>query len=373
MRICRIFHRMTPAIPVRATGASDFIISFFLEKLVVSAFTKGKPSLFQGEPMAQTDHIRIPGIHHVTAISGPAQQNVDFYADLLGLRTVKQTVNFEDPGTHHLYYGDKAGTPGTAMTFFPWAYASRGGSGSRGIEATGFSVPPGSLEFWADRLGATGVPPGKLATRFDEESLRCEDPDGLVFELVAGPATRETAAGPPVHPGVPAEFAIRAFHGVLLDVVDPEPTARLLTDVMGFEHVGQDDGRLRFRGKAQDVGSIVELRSAGSGATARMGRGSVHHVAFRARDDDEQQSWRETIAAAGIPVTEVKDRCYFRSIYFREPGGVLFEIATDTPGFGVDESPTELGRSLKLPPWFETRREELEAGLPVLILPDERS
>ena len=323
---------------------------------------------------ADTQALRVPGIHHVTAISGSAQQNVDFYADVLGLRTVKQTVNFEDPGTHHLYYGDQAGTPGTAMTFFPWEHAARGGSGSGVIEATGFSVSPGSLEFWADRLGAAGGSPGEVAIRFDEESLRCEDSDGLVFELVAGPATRETPAGRPIHPDVPAEFAIHAFHGVLLDVVDPEPTARLLTDVMGFEHVGEYDGRLRFRGNEQDVGSIVDLRSAGSGATARMGRGSVHHVAFRARNDEEQQSWRETIAAAGIPVTEVKDRCYFRSIYFREkPGGILFEIATDTPGFGVDESPTELGRSLKLPPWFEGRREELEAGLPVLILPDERS
>ena len=239
---------------------------------------------------AKTEALRVPGIHHVTAISGPAQQNVDFYADLLGLRTVKQTVNFDDPGTHHLYYGDRAGTPGTAMTFFPWEQAARGGPGSGTTAATGFSVPPGSLEFWADRLRTRGALPGEVVTRFDEESLCCEDPDGLVLELVAGPATRETPAGRPVHPDVPAEFAIRAFHGVLLDVLDPEPTARLLTDVMGFEHLGEHDGRLRFRGNEGEVGSIVDLRSAGSEALAHMGRGSVHHVAFRARDDDEQQS-----------------------------------------------------------------------------------
>ena len=322
---------------------------------------------------ANTEALRVPGIHHVTAISGPAQQNVDFYADLLGLRTVKQTVNFDDPGTHHLYYGDRTGTPGTAMTFFPWEHAARGGTGSGAIETTGFSVPAGSLEFWADRLRAGGASPQEVASRFDEEALRCEDPDGLILELVAEPATRETPAGRPVHPDVPAECAIRAFHGVLLDVVDPEPTARLLTDVMGFEHLGEYGGRLRFRGNEQDVGSIVDLRSAQSGATALLGRGSVHHVAFRARDDDEQQSWRETIAGAGIPVTGVKDRCYFRSIYFREPGGVLFEIATDTPGFGIDESVEEFGRTLRLPPWLEARREELEARLPRLILPDERS
>ena len=322
---------------------------------------------------ADTGRLRIPGIHHVTAISGPAQQNVDFYADVLGLRTVKQTVNFDDPGTHHLYYGDRAGTPGTAMTFFPWEHAARGGPGSGVTEATGFSVPPGSLEFWADRLRAAGASPREVETRFGEESLRCEDPDGLILELVAGPATRETPAGLPVHPDVPPESAIRAFSGVLLDVVDPDSTARLLTDVLGFEHIGEYGGRLRFRGNQDDVGSIVDLRSAGSEAVAHMGRGSVHHVAFRARDDDEQEAWRETIASEGIPVTTVQDRCYFRSIYFREPGGVLFEIATDTPGFGIDESDEELGRNLKLPPWFEARREELEARLPVLILPDERS
>ena len=317
--------------------------------------------------------LRVPGIHHVTAISGPAQQNMDFYADVLGLRTVKQTVNFDDPGTHHLYYGDRTGTPGTAMTFFPWEHASRGGSGSGATEATGFSVPPGSLEFWADRLRGAGASPQEVTTRFDEESLRCEDPDGLILELVAGPATRETPSGPPVHPDVPAEFAVRAFHGVLLDVADPDPTARLLTDVMGFEHLGEYEGRLRFRSDEHEVGSIVDLRSTGSGATLHMGRGSVHHVAFRARDDDEQRSWRETITSAGIPVTTVQDRCYFHSIYFREPGGVLFEIATDTPGFGIDESEEELGRNLQLPRWLEARREEIEARLPRLVLPDERS
>jgi glyoxalase family protein len=297
---------------------------------------------------------------------------VDFYADVLGLRTVKQTVNFDDPGTHHLYYGDDAGTPGTAMTFFPWEHAARGEPGSGTTEATAFSVPPGSLEFWADRLRSGGMSPQKVAPRFDEEALRCEDPDGLVLELVAGPQTRDTPAGPPIHRDVPAEFAIRAFHGVLLDVVDPEPTARLLTDVLGFVHVGEHEGRLRFKGNEEEVGSIVDLRSAGSGAPADMGRGSVHHVAFRARDDDEQKAWSEAIASAGIPVTTVQDRCYFRSIYFREPGGVLFEIATDTPGFGIDESPEELGRSLQLPPWFEARRDELEARLPRLVLPDGR-
>ncbi|MEE8477080.1 MAG: VOC family protein, partial [Gemmatimonadales bacterium] len=179
--------------------------------------------------------LRVPGIHHVTAIAGAPQQNVDFYADVLGLRTVKQTVNFDDPGTYHLYYGDRAGTPGSTMTFFPWEDAPRGSSGSGATEATGFSVPPESLEFWTDRLTSAGASPQEVTARFDEESLRFEDPDGLTLELVAGPATRETPAGPPVHPGIAAEYAVHAFHGVLLDLADPDPTARLLTDVMGFE------------------------------------------------------------------------------------------------------------------------------------------
>jgi glyoxalase family protein len=321
--------------------------------------------------MSQT--VQVPGIHHVTAISGPAQQNVDFYAGVLGLRTVKQTVNFDDPGTHHLYYGDQAGTPGTVMTFFPWAHAERGRTGAGATEVTGFTVPPGSLEFWADRLRSAGASPLEVATRFDVESLVCEDPDGLVFELVAGPATRETPAGRYVQPGIPRECAIHAFHSVVLDVTEPDPTAKLLTDVMGFEHVGEHVGYLRFRSGEHEVGSIVDLRTSGARAMPRMGRGSVHHVAFRARDDDEQQSWRETIARAGLAVTTVQDRCYFRSIYFREPGGVLFEIATDIPGFGIDESADELGRALQLPPWLEPRRAELEARLPVLRLPADGS
>ena len=313
----------------------------------------------------------IPGIHHVTAISGPAQENIDFYAGVLGLRTVKQTVNFDDPGTHHLYFGDRSGTPGTIMTFFPWAHAGQGTLGSGHTGSTGFSVPPGSLEFWSARLEAAGASPGEVETRFGSEVLQGQDPDGLVFELVAGPDTKETAAGPPVHPEVASEHAIRSFHGVLLDVADPDATARLLTDLMGYEHLGEEGGRIRFRGGAEQVGSVVELLAVGSQGVGRMGRGSVHHVAFRARDDAEQQAWREALLQAVIPVTPVQDRSYFRSIYFHEPGGVLFEIATDTPGFGIDEDDDDLGHNLKLPSWLEGRRAELEERLPLLRLPDE--
>ena len=187
---------------------------------------------------------RIPGIHHVTAISGPAQENVDFYAGVLGLRTVKQTVNFDDPGTHHLYFGDRSGTPGTIMTFFPWAHAAPGARGSGYTGSTAFSVPPGSLEFWAARLERAGASPGEVETRFGSDVLPCQDPDGLVLELVAGPDTKETEAGPPVHPEIASEHAIRSFHGVLLDVADPDASARLLTDLMGYEHMGEEGAGL---------------------------------------------------------------------------------------------------------------------------------
>ena len=313
--------------------------------------------------------LRIPGIHHVTAISGPAQANLDFYAGVLGLRLVKRTVNFDDPGTYHLYYGDRIGTPGTVMTFFPWERAMAGHRGSGFTGFTSFSVPFGSTEFWVDRLRVTGVGGVEREQRFGEDVVRFEDPDGLILELVAGPRTGETPAGPPSFPGVPFEHAIRSFHGVGLDVADPQASARLLTDVLGFEHVDEQGGRLRFRAAPHGIGGVVDLMAPGSSEDGRMGRGSVHHIAFRARDDDEQREWREAIAAAGIPVTTVQDRSYFRSIYFHESGGVLFEIATDAPGFLGDETEEDLGRGIKLPGWLEGRRAELESRLPSLTVP----
>ena len=331
------------------------------------------PGLWGNDGMSMGSSVKgvpsIPGIHHVTAISGPAQENMDFYAGVLGLRMVKQTVNFDDPGTHHLYFGDRAGTPGTIMTFFPWAHAASGARGSGYTDSTAFSVPPGSLEFWAARLEEVGASPGEVETRFGSEVLCCHDPDGLVLELVAGPDTKETAAGPPVHPEIAPEYTIRSFHGVLLDVADPDATARLLTGLMGYEHRGEDGGRIGFFGGTEEVGAVVELLATGSRRVGRMGRGSVHHVAFRTRDDVEQQGWREALVQAMIPVTTVQERCYFRSIYFHEPGGVLFEIATDAPGFGIDEADVQLGHNLKLPSWLEGRRAELEARLPVLCVP----
>ncbi len=293
--------------------------------------------------------LRVSGIHHVTAISGPAQANLDFYAGVLGLRLVKRTVNFDDPDTYHLYYGDRVGTPGTIMTFFPWERAAPGWRGSGFTDATSFSVPEGSADFWVARLEATGIDEVGRDARFGEEVIQVADGDGLALELVAGPGTVETPAGPSPYPAVPSEHAIRSCHGVVLDVADPQATGRFLTDVLGYEPLGEDGGRLRFRATAAGVGAVVDLLVTGSARDGRMGRGSVHHVAFRARDDDEQLAWREAIATAGVPVTTVQDRHYFRSIYFHEPGGVLFEIATDAPGFTVDETEEALGTVLKLP------------------------
>lgn len=315
-----------------------------------------------------TDAPGVPGIHHVTAIASSAQRNLDFYTDVLGLRLVKRTVNFDDPGTYHLYYGDRLGTPGTIMTFFPWSHAAPGRRGSGFTDVTGFSVPTGSLEFWAARLAEAGARPGDVETLFGAEVLPFEDPDGLVGELVAEPTTKETAAGVARHRDVPAEYAIRSFHGVVLDVAAPDATAKVLTNLLGFEPLGEEGGRLRFRAGADEVGAVVDLLATGSGERGLMGAGSVHHVAFRARDDEEQQVWRDVIARAAIHVTTVQDRNYFRSIYFREPGGVLFEIATDAPGFTVDEPEEELGRHLKLPPQYEGSRAELESRLQPLTV-----
>ena len=312
---------------------------------------------------------RIPGIHHVTAISGSAQANLDFYVGVLGLRLVKRTVNFDDPGTYHLYYGDQVGTPGTIMTFFPWEHAAPGSRGAGFTDVTSFSVPAGSVDFWIGYLEAAAIGDVERDARFGEDVIRFEDTDGLVLELVAGPDTTETTAGPPAHPEIPPEYAIRSFHGVALDLADPGASSRLLTDLMGHEHIGEDGGRLRFRGGDTEAGAVVDLLTSGSTERGRMGRGSVHHVAFRARDEDEQLSWRETIATAGIPVTTVQDRNYFRSIYFHEPGGVLFEIATDDPGFMADETEEKLGSEIKLPEWLEGRRGELESRLPPLTVP----
>ncbi len=302
----------------------------------------------------------IAGIHHITGISGPAQQNADFYAGLLGLRLVKRTVNFDDPGTYHLYYGDYEGRPGSILTFFPWAQARPGRSGSGTVGLTSFSVPAGSLDFWLDRLSS--LDPARVTT-FEDETIEFPDPDGLRLSLVANgeigpqPAIEQTER----------TVSIQGFHGATLLVDRPDSTAKLLADVFGYRLVGEDGDRLRFTSDHDAMGGYIDLEKRTD--NTRPGTGTIHHIAFRARDEEEQLEWREVIASLGLFVTEVKDRNYFKSIYFREPNGVLFEIATDPPGFVADESLEHLGEDLKLPPWLESRRTLIEEQLPELRVP----
>lgn len=272
--------------------------------------------------------MNLPGLHHVTALAGDPQRNLDFYTGVLGLRLVKLTVNFDDPGTYHLYYGDYQGTPGTIITFFPWPGATRGRTGSGQTTQISFAIPRGSLDHWSKTLQAAPNAAGTIAFA---------DPDGLPLRLVAA--------------GDGAGHAISGLHSVTLTERDPAGTVELLTETMGVPA-----GTVLMNGKP-------ETRS------GAMGSGVVHHIAFRTESDESQLAWQQTLMRAGHHPTQVMDREYFHSIYFREPGGVLFEIATDPPGFAVDEALPELGTHLKLPPWLEPRRVEIEQMLPPLRLP----
>ncbi len=313
--------------------------------------------------------IRFAGLHHVTAIAGDPQENVDFYAGILGLRLVKKTVNFEDPGSYHLYYGDAAGNPGTIMTFFTWPGASRGRAGTGQVSATSFSVPEDSLGYWTERLVEHGVRFAKPERRFDETVLAFEDHDGLAVEIVAGPGREEGEAW--TASPVPVEHAIRGIPGVTLSEQSGEVTENILTRLLGFEKVGEEDGRTRYLSSSPG-GSFADVLALPEGTPGQTAVGTTHHVAWRAPDDETEKLWHEEIEARGLYVTPVLDRNYFHSIYFREPGGVLFEIATDPPGFAVDEDPDHLGESLKLPPWLERRRAEIERSLPPIHPPRER-
>ncbi len=309
----------------------------------------------------------IAGIHHVTAIATDPQENVDFYTGVLGLRLVKLTVNFDDPSTYHFYYADELGHPGTILTFFPWPMARRGSRGSGQAVVTSFSVPESSLGFWAEHLAEARVISEEPKRRFDEEALAFYDPDGLKLELVA---YAEGAQGEPWSDGsVPAEHAIRGFHSVTLAVRDLEPTAGLLTATMGLRAAGDRDNRFRFEAAEEAVGRRIDVLHTPDTGNGAIAAGTVHHFAWRVPDDLSQTAWSEKLAGVGLEVTEVRDRQYFKSIYFREPGGVLFELATDPPGFTWDEKPSELGTGLRLPPWLEPQRDRIERALPDVALP----
>ena len=309
----------------------------------------------------------IEGLHHVTAIAGEPQANIDFYAGILGLRLVKLTVNFDDPTTYHLYYGDGQGHPGTIMTFFPWPGGNRGRIGTGQLTITSFAIPDKSLPYWREHLQKRTIDFENATSDFGEELLFLRDPEGLQLELVSTPNAEPDKAwdqGP-----VPAEHAIHGFHHVTLSENGYERTASLLTDTLGFKQIEKHGNRFRYAVANGAPSRVVDVVCAPEGRQGRVAVGTVHHVAWRTPTDAEQENWRRTLIEKELDVTPIIDRQYFHSIYFREPGGVLFEIATDPPGFATDESVERLGTSLKLPAWLEEARPELERLLPPVVLP----
>ncbi len=314
---------------------------------------------------------KIRGLHHVTAIASDPQRNLDFYVGLLGLRFVKRTINFDDPGSYHFYFGDNRGTPGTILTFFPWPGAQRGSRGTGQIEATAFAISPDSVSYWLERFKQHHVTAEKMSARFGEEVIRFIDPDGLLIELIAvaagvSPANIEPWPDSPV----PVEHALHGFHSVSAALEGYERTARLFTDSFGYRLIAESGNRFRFASPDDTApGRIVDLLCLPDTGMGRVAAGSVHHIAFRAKDEAEQLDWREQLVELGYNVTPVIDRTYFHSIYFREPGGVLFEIATEPPGFTLDEKLEELGTHLRLPPRMESARSQIEQILPRIQMP----
>jgi glyoxalase family protein len=302
------------------------------------------------------------GLHHVTAIAGNPLRNLNFYTRTLGLRLVKRTVNFDDPGSYHFYYGDEAGRPGTILTFFPWEHAGKGRVGVGETQQTAFRVPTHSLGYWTHRFIDKGVAHQALEKRFDESVLPFFDPGGMSLALVGvADATSEWTWS---RSDIPSEHAIRGFHGVTLLLDEAVKTGAVLSDVLGLQEVAREGSVIRYRAQSSP-GSVVDIYEARGFLPGRQGRGSVHHIAFRAKDDAEQAEMaRKLTTQHNLHPTGQRDRSYFRSIYFREPGGVLFEIATDIPGFAIDEPGDTLGSSLKLPGFLEPRRREIEAALP---------
>lgn len=312
----------------------------------------------------------ISGLHHITAIASDPQANLDFYTELLGLRLVKLTVNFDDPGAYHFYFGDASGTPGTILTFFPWPGATRGTVGIGQVSATSFAIDASSLDYWQQRLTDARVPVELLEPRFGNAVLRLADPDGLPLELVG---TGDLASAPWRASTIPAAHAIRGFHSATLLAHGGDATAALLQEVMGWTFVGREGHRRRYRAPEPGGATIVDVHGDAGGTFGRLGAGTVHHIAWRTSTAASQVAWRELLQRQGFRVSPIMDRSYFQSIYFREPGGILFEIATDQPGFAVDEPPDRLGERLMLPPQFESQRQTLERALPRLTLPHQKA
>lgn len=308
----------------------------------------------------------IKGLHHVTAIARDPQRNIDFYRNVLGQRLVKRTVNFDAPDTYHFYFGDEAGSPGSILTFFAWPNMRRGVRGNGETNAVAYNVPAGSLEFWQSHLKQNGIAARQIESRFGEDVLPFDDPDGMRVELVESASaapSRFWEAGP-----IPRSYALKGYHSITLWLDEVEPTAELLTRQMGYTAAGKEGDRYRFVGDSNVSGHIVDIVHRPSKVPAGFGAGSIHHIAFRVPTDEKQLEYQKSIREAGFRVTDVMDRSYFHSIYFRELGGVLFEIATDTPGFAIDEPASMLGESLKLPEWYESNRVAIEQSLPPITL-----
>ena len=307
---------------------------------------------------------QILGLHHVTAIASSAKKNYDFYTRVLGLRLIKKTVNFDDPKTYHLYYGDETGSAGTILTFFPWEGMGAGRRGARQATEIGLSVPEGSLDWWLDRLEKNNVIYNKPAEKFGEKYLTFLDPDGLKFELTV--AKKKDDRKPWLTPEITAEHAIRGFHQITVTTNKIDKTAAVLTNIFGYRLLDKEVNRSRFVTDTVEQAAFIDLVEAPGEQAGHVAAGSIHHVAFRLKDEQTLLYYKDLITAKGMNITEKIDRNYFYSLYFREPGGVLFELATENPGFTIDEPLEELGMNLKLPSQYESKRAELENCLPKL-------
>lgn len=307
----------------------------------------------------------IMGLHHITSIAGSAKRNLDFYTRVLGQRLVKKTVNFDDPGTYHFYFGDETGTPGTLLTFFPWEGVRRGLPGTGMATSFGYAVPKDSLDFWQKRFQQHSVKYGEAGEKLGDKYLAFEDPDGLKIELIES-GNADDGREPWKTNEIGKDVATRGFHHATLTLRRVEPTAKILTEVLGYVQIKQEGNLYRFQTNTVEDAAIIDILETPTGPAAIGGSGTNHHIAFRVKDENVLMHYREKVLEQGLNITPKIDRDYFFSLYFREPGGVLFEIATDNPGFTRDEPLAELGTNLKLPSQYENMRAEIEKSLPVL-------
>jgi glyoxalase family protein len=311
----------------------------------------------------------VQGLHHVTAIAGPAQENLDFYSGVLGMRLVKKSVNQDDPGTYHLFYADAEGHPGTDLTFFPWAKMAPSRDGHGLSSEVSLAVPPGSLDFWSERLQQHAVTVSPIESRFGQTTLPIRDPHGLHVALVESADALQRTFSPWLGSPIPENYQIRGLESARMVERDLIRTSSFLTNAMGFAEIGTENGWHRYGVAGGKSGAYVDLYEDPTSGRGAWGTGSIHHLAWRVDDENHQLEVRERVREGGSRPTPVIDRFWFKSVYFPEPGGVLFELATEGPGFAVDEDPARLGESLVLPPWLEPERANIEAVLPELAMP----